>query len=341
MAVDLKALRAKALALHGDQEGTRQFWLAVRHLAKTDLLAYGLWVHGEDFKLAARAVEAAHIRQAVRVMEDHPKTLFIWPPEHFKSTLLQWDMERWIGVETERHFNEKDYPAPSAAYIMNAANQSEKMCMLLASTLESNPRYRQLFPHVEPAPKLGWTKSELFLQRRVQRKDPTLTACGMFGPVQGFRFGKIALDDPVDQQDAKSDKVMDQQIAWVLGMLDDRLMDGGESRGALTLWGKKGVGNTLLQIPDWYSVVFPCYGQSPRYGTKQWEGENYPWGRVLWPEEWPEERLEGKRRSKQLVEGGDLWSLAYLCNPAPSQGNMFNRAWLQYEPSPVAEILAA
>ena len=341
MAVDLAALREKAKFLHG--EGwEKQYWMVVRHLAKTDVLAYGLWVHGEEFALAGRAAEAKHLQAAASVMEGHKKTVFIWPPEHFKTTLLQWEMEQWIGAETERHFLEKGHPAPSAAFVMNTASQSEKLCMLMAATFEANDRYKALFPHVEPSPKHGWTKSELFLKRRAQRKDPTLLACGMFGPVQGFRFGKISLDDPVDQQDARSDKIMDQQIAWVLGVLDDRLLEGGTQRVALTLWGKKGIGNTLLASEEWESVVFPCYGQSPKYGTRLWPDAfpDYPWGKVLWPEEWNEERLEAKRRSKQLVEGGDLWTLAYLANPTPPEGNLFRKAWFQYEPAPVMPIAA-
>lgn len=343
MALDLRRLQTDARTYYGS-EWEHYFWLEIESQAKVDLLAYALWCHGGEAPIIQEICFARHVKAMVEAMEQHRQTVFIMPPEHAKTTVLQWLVEMWLGQETERHFTESGYPAPSAAYVMNAASQSEKLCMAIASTLESNPRYRALFPHVEASPRHGWTKDTLFLKRRSYRKDPSLVACGIFGPIQGFRFGLEVLDDPTDQQDAGSDNLIAKQIAWVQGVYDDRLLEGGSKRAALTLWGQKGIGNTLLQSSKWRSLVFPAFMQSPKLGTRMWPDSypQYPWGDVLWPEAWPRERLEAKRQEKELVENGALWQLAYLANPSLAAGNLFKRDWIKYaDPPVVREMVTA
>lgn len=321
-------------------EGEQLFWSIVEELAADDLCAYGLWVHGKHPTLQSLAM-SRHALLWSQLLETEPRLLMICPPEHGKTTVMRWHIEQWIGRQTEHAFADRGATrAPSALLVMNTATQAEKQSMAIAATIESNRRYQQLYPHVKPAPKWGWTKDTLYCQRPdagTSQPDPTLQATGMFGPIQGARAGLCVVDDPTDQQDARSDRVLDAQKEWLQGTLSDRILEDGLMRAIMTPWSKKGVQQMYLDSDVWVSAVLPAIDQAPQAMVPSRWPESYPaypWGHELWPDMWPTERLEKKMKEKQLVRDSGLWQLAWLCNPSAAAGNMFKRAWLQYADAP-------
>lgn len=313
---------------------------AVRQLATTDLLCYGLHVHGHEHPIMRRIAYARHAHIMAASMERNRKTMRICAPAHGKTTLSRWKIELWLGQQTELAYQGK-VASPAALYLMNTAEQAQKQCMAIASTLESNPRYKELFPHVQPHTALGWTKDVLFLRRPYARPDPSLMATGMFGPYQGYRFGQVAVDDPTDQEDARSETTMEKQRERFFGTLMDRLTDDTEGDAetaechlSCTRWGKRDIPEMVLKDDEWASEIMPCYGYwdaHPEWGHL-WQGQRP--SRALWPEVWPESKLERKRREKELTQNSALWQLAYLCSPVQAEGEMFHRSWLKsYLPS--------
>lgn len=329
MATDLRALRRRCEEVFGDR-WEEAFWQKVRALATTDLLAYGLWVHGGEAKVLAQLAFAAHARVIARVVEEADRALVVTPPEHGKTTLLaRWLVELYLGRETERAYREPGYRAPSVLLVSNTAGQAQKRIMSIAATIEGNARYRALFPKVAPDRNWGWGKDLLYLKRASALDDPSLQGSGCPGPIQGGRFGLIVVDDPTDQEDVRSESKMQTQVEFHQGVLDDRLLDGGKQVDILTRWGRNDIASVLLASDAWRCEVMPALGYwraRPEHGVAAEE---------LWPEAWPLRRLDEKRRQKQMVANGALWQLAYLCNPVLAEGNLFQRAWLQYGPSPV------
>jgi predicted phage terminase large subunit-like protein len=59
------------------------------------------------------------------------------------------------------------------------------------------------------------------------------------------------------------------------------------------------------------SIKMPAYNKT----------EPYPWGQVLWPENFPMSRLEQLR----LQKGPTLFAMTYLCDPAATGGLVFDR----------------
>lgn len=332
MAVWLLDLWRRAREAHGAR-ANEAFVAELRRLAPTDLLAYGLYVHGHEHPVMRRIAFARHAHVMAATMERHRQTQRIAAPEHCKTILSRWKTEQWLGVETERAFRGEAAP-PAALYLMNTSEQAQKQCMTIAATLESNPRYRVLFPRVAPDMAHGWTKDTLFLKRPYARPDPSLLATGIFGPYQGFRFGLELVDDPTDQEDARSEATMQKQRERFAGTLLDRLTEEGECHVSSTRWGKRDIPEMLLRNDEWVSEVMPCYGywQAHPEWAHLWEGQPAP--RALWPEVWPEARLERKRREKELTENAALWQLAYMCSPVQAEGELFKRQWLRtYLPS--------
>jgi hypothetical protein len=325
MPQDLRKLW-QACQVSADAAENEQVWLHnLRTAAKGgDLLCYGLYVHGEQADELRGLATSIHALVMTLDTEQHRNTIHVCPPEHGKTALARWEMEMWLGIETEGAFENPKHTVPSAQYIMNTALQAEKQIMEIENTVEHNRRYRELFPRARPDKKKGWTKDHFFLDRPRSRPDPSLHGVGMFGPIQGSRVGFQAIDDPTDQQDARSELLLRTQNEWLAGTAADRVMRGGIRRLRMTRWSEKDPYSRLCKVQGMWARVMPALGfwqEHPEYGMTS---------RALWPDVWPEERLEAKRQ--ELIDAGQayLWALTYLCNPVVSTGDMFRRDWFIY-----------
>lgn len=328
--VDLRDLWERSRSLPGTkEERDAVWWDAVRqHAEGGDLLAYALYVHGH-IPMFQQIAFSRHAYLIASQWERSNQTATVAPPRHGKTKLMNWEMEMWIGMETERCHTDPSHPVPTCLLVMNTAEQAEKECQLIEHTLEYNRRYRQLFPHVKPAKKFGWTKGHFFLDRPTPRDTPTFFACGMFGPIQGMGFRKMGMDDGTDQEDANNPAVIDRQKEFRFGVYADRLDDEhGQVRDILTRWHQKDSFSVLETLSHVDSLVMPALGfwdAHPEHGIKE---------KALWPEVWPEERLEAIRSQKVAAGEAGLWQLTYMCDPVIAEGALFKRDWLRHEPPP-------
>lgn len=300
--------------------------MVLKHNAQHgDLLCYGLYVHGATPIFQAIAY-SRHAQVIAAQWEEHPHSATVAPPRHGKTTLMRWEYEQWLGMETEKTFTDPAYPTPTALYVMNTAGQVEDECQVIEYTLEHNKRYRQLFPHVKPAKQFGWTKSQFFLQRPVPRDTPSFVGCGMFGPIQGKGFRKLGMDDGTDQKDAGSPPVIEEQKRFRFGVFADRMDDeNGTVRDILTRWHEKDIFSVLERISTVNSLVMPALGY--------W-GPDEP----LWPEVWGKKRLEAKRQETLDAGQAYLWPLTWLCSPQVATGDMYKRVWFVYGSPKRAEV---
>jgi len=246
------------------------------------------------------------------------------PPEFWKSRTRRMYIEWSIGK----------YPERARLLIMNTAAQATKQVMSVAETIERNPRYAMVFPHVVPDDNKQWNQSTLYIRRaNAARPDATLFGTGVLGPIQGGHFEEIYLDDVTDPQDVYSEKTMQQQREWIKGLLLDRLIRDpqGHPVGLLdavfTRWGDNDLWETFTapMNPDsdegglgMRQVVLPAVN----------DDEPYPWGRVLWPQAFPETRLDQLRSEK----GISLYTMTFLCDPSATGGIVFARhQWHRYD----------
>lgn len=263
-------------------------------LARQDFAEYCRCVHNVSLYPHQR-VWARELQQP-----DSPHVLIIAPPETFKSSTVRMFIEWRIGLD----------PDICILLVMNTAGQAQKQVMSIAETISHNPRYHQLFPGISPHPARGWSHEMLFVGRRNEaRPDPTLYGTGIDGPYQGSHVDILIVDDPTDQQDVVSSAIMEAQRQRVRGVLLDRLVEGGKFFAILTRWGEADL------VRDFKEMGFSMT-ENPIEG-------HYPWGRLLCPEVFPDDRLRLLRGQK----GGALYQLTYLCNPAAAEGAILKRAW--------------
>lgn len=326
MPVDLRALYAQSRTISADAaENDRLFSDALRHYAREgDLLAYGLYVHGDQADELRALAYSRHGFLMAGDCEASALSMHVLAPEHGKTAFARWEAEMRLGVETEASFHDSRHTVPSGHYIMNTAMQAEKQIMEIEGTIEHNRRYRELFPTVRPCKRLGWTKDHFFVDRPRSRPDPSLHGCGMFGPIQGSRVNMQFVDDPTDQQDARSESLLKAQAEWLAGTAADRVMKRGIRRYRMTRWSEKDTFSRISKVQGLRVRVMPAldyWKDHPEYMVPH---------RALWPDVWDEARLEAKRQ--ELIDSGQayLWQLTWLCNPTAAEGDLFRREWIIY-----------
>lgn len=343
MVVNLAELRSKADGLSRDTAyNDRMFWGAVKHHAQQgDRLSYILYVHGDKHPDIPSFCYSPHARVMSAHLESSPRTMTVSHPESGKTLLHRSDMEMWIGRQTEMVFSEDraisgKVASPSACYVMGTfENQAEPQVADIRNTLEFNDRYHELFPHVEPDKKKKWEQGKFFLKRpkRKSRPEPTLMAVGCEGDIQGLRFGKITVDDPISQKDAKSPTIVRDRVRWILATLERRVLQEGEMRYVFTRWHQRDMFKSLSRITP--SLVMPVYGfweSHPEYGVT---------ADTLWSQKWPKELVEVEHQ--KLIDAGEsaLWPLVWLCDPEVSTGDLFKREAFRYAASPVSMMIPA
>lgn len=258
-----------------------------------NIISYGKAIYNYDLEPYQLAWETA--------LDTMDRVVIVCPPDTFKSTTVQLWAEKAIGLNPERRI----------LWLMNAGAQSQKRVNTMATTITSNRVYNKAFG-IKPDYKSGWTREQLYVERKHNWPDPTLMGCGLFGPYQGSHFDTIVLDDPTDQQDVRSPTTMEQQRNQVRGVVLDRLEPGGRIIVILTRWGE----NDL--IPLFKELGFTII-QMPVIG-------DYPWGPTISDRRYPMVSMPSLRRDK----GPALFDLTFMCNPRGMSGGLISLDDLHY-----------
>lgn len=262
--------------------------------------------HLEDYsKLVFDLEPAAHHREWLELLEDEKvlRLLIIAPPESAKSTYISIIFPSWyIGK----------HPEDACALISCTATQAQEFGGAITRVLEANEGYQWLFPHIKPDRDAGWSKDHIFVQRkRVARPDPTLMMTGMMGPIIGRRFNLVIIDDPTDQEIAYSELQRERQKVWFKQTLLSRLVKTGRCIVILTRWHEDDLAAELMRPEMGFKVVYlPAIE----------DGKSY------WPEHWPIEKLEWKRREV----GSSIFQCMYMGDPVGMSGMEFKKDWFKY-----------
>ena len=274
------------------------------HLAATDFRAYCEYVH--EVRLAR------HHEEWVRILEatDEPRFGIVAPPTSWKSRVLRMWLDYSIGRNPEECW----------LLLMNTENQAMTQVMSVEDTLVNNPRYHEVFPQIEPNPDKSWSQSRMWVRRKTNsRPDATLYGTGILGPYQGSHVEKVVLDDVTDQEDVFSETKMMLQRLRLRGTLLDRVVKGGRMYALFTRWGQNDLHDDLVRL-GFHIVVMPIIG-------------DYPWGALLWPEQFPMEVVEKIRLDKRSEgQGDEMFNLTWLCQADSGQDEVSISGWLYYDP---------
>jgi predicted phage terminase large subunit-like protein len=160
-----------------------------------------------------------------------------------------------------------------------------------------------------------------------------MAASGIGGRFTGMGADLLIIDDPVkNAEEARSQVIRSKHWDWWQSTAVTRLHPGAVVIVLMTRWHEEDLGGMLLAQghedggEPFHEIRMPAIAEADdALGRKP--------GEALWPERYPIELLEQRKRSV----GTYWWSAMYQGRPAPEGGGMFRRDWF----SPLLDVLPA
>ena len=154
-----------------------------------------------------------------------------------------------------------------------------------------------------------WGDIEFTVKRDSNLKEPTVTAAGLYGQIEGLRPDKIICDDAIDWEATFSEIEREKVRHWFDGTLQARLEPKGEMFVIGTRWHPEDIYAHIIKKPGWNVTTYAAILES---------------GMALWPERWPLERLAEIR-----ADEGEVWfQFKHMNNPVALEGAAFKPEWI-------------
>jgi predicted phage terminase large subunit-like protein len=221
------------------------------------------------------------------------------PPRHTKSEFASYLFPAWVmGQKPETKIIQATHTAELAVGF------GRKVKNLIDSEV-----YRDVFPE------LALAKDAKASGRWSTDKGGEYYAVGVGGALAGRGANLCIIDDPVSEQDALSPTALDNIYEWYTSGPRQRLQPGGAIIIVMTRWSIRDLTAKVLQ-------------KQAEGGADKWEVVEFPaifpdTDRVLWPEFWSREELDGVRASIPVAK----WNAQYLQNPTAEEGAIVKRDW--------------
>jgi len=252
------------------------------------------FIPGRHHSKMARAFE--------RVAQGKLKRLIInMPPRHTKSEFASYLLPAWfLGL----------YPNKQIMQISHTADMAEGFGRKVRNLVDSDI-YHTIFPDTR------LRRDSTAAARWNTDKNGTYIAMGVGGAVAGKGADLCIIDDPISEQEGKSNNPEPHNSVYDYYMTGprQRLQPGGAIILVQTRWSKRDLTGRLVEnmisSPDgdqWEVIEFPAV---------------LPSGKPLWPEFWPLEELEKTRLSVDVR----FWNAQYLQNPTSEEGAIIKREW--------------
>lgn len=253
-----------------------------------------------------------HAREWLRAFFLYDRYLLNVPPRHAKSEI----MTQWVSIMLvclDRNVQ---------ILIMSGTNdQAKKFSNRISFILETSRdligdfgRFRPINDIDKWAPLTGMLMVE-GRERASESGDMTLQIKGMKQGILGAEADFIFGDDPVSRDSANSEAARrDTEDRWV-----------GDVMTRLAPRCKVGVIGQCIHFADLYDTLGKQrYSLGPKAGQPLYKRIKYPavldWdkGQVLWPENWPFERLIETYESLKIRNDTWIWEAMYQQNPLPA-----------------------
>ncbi len=170
----------------------------------------------------------------------------------------------------------------------------------------------------------NWRAGKLMSSSQERILYSQMRTAGVGGPITGKGGNVVLVDDPVKNAESViTDLSRDKMWDWWVSTAYTRLMPGGSAIVVQTRWHEDDLAGRLIEQTQtgeemWDVVNLPAIAE-----------DNDPLGRepgeALWPEMFPIEALEQKKRTL-----GPYWfSALYQGHPTPLEGGILKRDWMQ------------
>ena len=286
-------------------EGVKQFgytWDGFRHFA--NLMLYN---PGEPDRFME---PAAHHEAWIRTMIENNRVCILAPPESAKTTYTMLLLAFTVGHK----------PATQSIVVSVSDAQAEDIVGAVMAHIEFNPAWKLCFPNVVPDKRRGWGYEKGFFVRKAgdyadwirergQRKDPSFIGVGYGNrAIIGKRVdGVLIVDDMMDEKNTASEAELTMAKNIFIKVISSRPTEEGKLILVGTPWREDDVYADAVATGLYRNFITPAWEEDER-GNKT----------SYWPEVWPIERLERKRK-----EFGERdFQLMYLMDLKASKGQV-------------------
>lgn len=254
------------------------------------------------------------------------RLLIIAPRDSAKTTWIASILLAWqIG----------NYPLATHVIGSVSDTQATERLKVIKLLIETDEQWQEAFPFIQPDYRRGWSEKGLHVWdsrfsyarwvKQVTQQGtihtPTLTAAGVgSSSVIGKRItGLAVLDDLHDEKNCLTQLQRDRVWSWLMQTVVPTLTASGRMIVIGTRWQRDDVIGRLKIKPEW--TVDETSAEKP-------DGSSY------WPERWPPERLQDRRREI----GSAYFRAQYLNDPAGLAGQVFDAAWFDFLPVPLPAL---
>jgi predicted phage terminase large subunit-like protein len=190
--------------------------------------------------------------------------------------------------------------------------------------LIDSEEYNQLFPETE------LKADSRSAGKWLTNKGGEYYAAGTGGALAGRGADLFIIDDPHSEQDAMSDKALDEAYEWFMTGPRQRLQPGGAIVIVMTRWSKKDLTGRLIKK------------MAQEKGADQWEVIEFPAilpsGNPLWANFWSKDELESIKASVSPSK----WAAQYMQRPTGEGISIIPKDWFmvwEQEKPPTCDYL--
>lgn len=179
--------------------------------------------------------------------------------------------------------------------------------------IESGNVYAECFPSeaARPDGSRGWAKGTLYLKGLpAGEATPSINTAGLFGSILGKRWTFLVLDDPQDQETARTPDQRRKTWEFINGTVLSRVIPGSPVICVQQRWHEDDVSGQLIRHYGARVVTLPALDEH---------------GRSYWPEMYSAEYLRQRRQADP-----HLFEANYQQAPGQGDGDVFKRDWFQY-----------
>lgn len=190
---------------------------------------------------------------------------------------------------------------------------AKKIVKAIKTYIEQSPEFRMVFPNVVPdkSDTTGRWRDDSFNVRRVGRpKDPTVQAVGYGGNILGSRLDLVVADDYLTPENTYTDKQREKSHGWLKSVVE------GRKTARCRLWF---VGNAW-HLDD----AMHRYAGEELTFSKKFPVRNENTGTSVWPEVWPEERIETEIKNRGPIES----RRSMFCDPVSDADRRFKSEYI-------------
>ena len=168
-----------------------------------------------------------------------------------------------------------------------------------------------VFPELLPGTK--WTETAYDVQRhdgsRKRAKDFSVQAIGVGSGVMGTRIDELLLDDVLTHDNTRSERARAEFAHWFNKTIMSRLSGRARVTFLGNAWHPLDQMHRLAKTPGWFAQKFPVLDAE---------------GRPTWPEKWPAERIDERRRTTPPTE----FARELLCEARSDEDARFKQDWI-------------